>query len=135
MQIRPNAAGKNFRAAMASRRNHKIASGTRLKPRVRPASAKVWSNIPCDPAPLTTHTDDLAIPAKQRKHLLDLEPGDCRFPVGDPQEADFFFCGAKKESGLPYCKGHAMRAYQPPQPRSRKVQDKTVVRDRVPETV
>jgi GcrA cell cycle regulator len=35
--------------------------------------------------------DDTAIPLTQRKSLIDLEPHDCRWPVGDPLSDDFFF--------------------------------------------
>src|SRR5262249_21465017 len=41
----------------------------------------------------------------------------CRWPIGDPQHADFHFCGHKKIEGLPYCEAHARRAYMPPKPR------------------
>jgi GcrA cell cycle regulator len=51
------------------------------------------------------------IPHKQRKTVVTLEPDDCRWPIGDPQKADFHFCGAEKVSGLPYCESHARRAF------------------------
>ena len=52
------------------------------------------------------------------KPLLELEAGDCRWPVGTPGEKDFGFCARPKTAGLPYCEGHVRRAYQPPdQPR------------------
>lgn len=41
----------------------------------------------------------------------DLEPHHCRWPIGDPREPEFHFCGATKVTGLPYCTGHAVRAY------------------------
>ena len=56
---------------------------------------------------------------KKPKVLADLEMNDCRWPIGDPQQADFHFCGKKKVTGLPYCEYHARRAFQPPQPRRR----------------
>ena len=40
--------------------------------------------------------------AAKPKTLLDLEAGDCRWPIGDPQQPDFHFCGKKKIPGLPY---------------------------------
>jgi GcrA cell cycle regulator len=45
--------------------------------------------------------------------LMALEKGDCRFPIGDPQDADFHFCGAPQIEGLPYCAGHCRIAYLP----------------------
>lgn len=36
----------------------------------------------------------------------------CRYPYGDPQEADFTFCGRTCASG-PYCADHTRLCYQP----------------------
>jgi GcrA cell cycle regulator len=43
----------------------------------------------------------------------------CRWPIGDPQSAAFHFCGGKAVPGLPYCQGHALRAYNAPVARTR----------------
>ena len=39
----------------------------------------------------------------------------CRWPIGDPGEPDFHFCGRKKFGSLPYCEHHVRMAYQPVQ--------------------
>jgi GcrA cell cycle regulator len=57
---------------------------------------------------------DTLIPFEQRKTLLTLGPRDCRWPVGDPQAEDFFYCGAEKFSGGSYCAAHRQRALRPP---------------------
>ncbi len=44
--------------------------------------------------------------------MLDLKERMCRWPVGDPKDADFKFCGCEGVAGLPYCPGHARLAYQ-----------------------
>ena len=36
----------------------------------------------------------------------------CSWPVGDPKEPDFHFCGAGIEPGRPYCAHHCAQAYQ-----------------------
>jgi len=56
------------------------------------------------------------VPQRQRRTVETLEANDCRWPIGDPQHADFHFCGAKKLTGLPYCECHARRAYNTAQP-------------------
>jgi GcrA cell cycle regulator len=66
---------------------------------VRPATV----NLVALPPP---SIDDAAIPAEQRKSTLDLGPHDCRWPVGDPQEPGFFFCGAVQRDGSSYCAAH-----------------------------
>lgn len=44
----------------------------------------------------------------------ELERTNCHWPIGDPREPDFFFCGAiKADDGLPYCPHHAAIAYVP----------------------
>jgi len=44
--------------------------------------------------------------------LVDLRERMCRWPLGDPKEADFIFCGHDNIAGLPYCPEHARLAYQ-----------------------
>lgn len=63
--------------------------------------------------------DDLAIPIEQRKTLLELNENTCRWPVGDPQASDFFFCGAAPKAGSPYCSCHHRIAYHAPVVRQR----------------
>jgi GcrA cell cycle regulator len=48
-----------------------------------------------------------------QKTLLALEQDECRWPIGDPKEADFHFCGAHKVAGRPYCQAHWQMAFQP----------------------
>lgn len=49
------------------------------------------------------------VPGKVR--LEDLESWSCRWPVGDPGEADFGFCGERRDADLPYCCAHRKLAY------------------------
>ena len=53
------------------------------------------------------------IPIGQRRTLLELNEDTCRWPIGDPASAEFFFCGGKPLTGLPYCSYHSRVAYQP----------------------
>jgi GcrA cell cycle regulator len=45
--------------------------------------------------------------------LLDLTQTTCRWPIGEPGEADFAFCGAAPFKRYPYCVGHCLIAYRP----------------------
>ena len=63
--------------------------------------------------------EELVIPLVERKSIQTLTECSCRWPIGDPQHAEFHFCGKDKVMGLPYCEFHARRAFQPPQPRRR----------------
>lgn len=51
------------------------------------------------------------IPVKRIK-LADLKDRQCRFPLGDPKDKDFSFCGCRAVPGIPYCMEHAHIAYQ-----------------------
>ncbi len=62
---------------------------------------------------------DNVIPITQRRTLLQLNELTCRWPVGDPGNSDFFFCGGNTVNGLPYCAYHARVAYQPAADRRR----------------
>lgn len=53
------------------------------------------------------------IPIGQRCTLLELNDSKCKWPIGDPGHADFFFCGGNTVAGLPYCAYHCRIAYQP----------------------
>jgi len=64
-------------------------------------------------------TYDNVVPMSQRLSLLELNEATCHWPVGDPSSPDFFFCGGKALSGLPYCAQHSRVAYQPAADRRR----------------
>jgi GcrA cell cycle regulator len=59
------------------------------------------------------------IPIGQRCSLLELDNEKCHWPIGDPGQPDFFFCGGKTGAGIPYCGYHARIAYQPATDRRR----------------
>lgn len=41
-----------------------------------------------------------------------LEANMCRWPIGDPDQAGFSFCGRSVEGSRPYCHGHSRVAYK-----------------------
>jgi GcrA cell cycle regulator len=79
--------------------------------------------------PFTPAVEELVIPLAERKYIQTLSECSCRWPIGDPQLADFHFCGKTKVAGLPYCEFHARRAFQPPQVKRR---DRDYTETRVP---
>ena len=52
-------------------------------------------------------------PKTKPKTVDTLERYDCRWPIGDPRQADFHFCGAPQLAGRPYCELHWRMAFQP----------------------
>lgn len=72
-----------------------------------------------DAEPFVQAVEEIEIPLAERKTIQTLVDCSCRWSIGDPQLADFHFCGKTKVAGLPYCEFHARRAFQPPQARRR----------------
>jgi GcrA cell cycle regulator len=62
---------------------------------------------------------DNVVPMSQRLSLLELNEATCHWPVGDPSSPEFFFCGGKALTSLPYCAHHSRIAYQPASDRRR----------------
>jgi len=46
--------------------------------------------------------------------LTDLDNHTCRWPMGDPRDDNFCFCGKKVRTGQTYCEEHAAIAYVKP---------------------
>jgi len=44
---------------------------------------------------------------------LTLNSRTCKWPIGDPTDRDFHYCGRRPGSGRPYCDAHELRSYQP----------------------
>ena len=72
-----------------------------------------------DAEPYVPPVEELIIPVAERKSIQTLTESSCRWPIGDPQAAEFHFCGKSKVPALPYCEFHARRAFQPAVPRRR----------------
>jgi GcrA cell cycle regulator len=119
--------GKVHRLGLSGRAKAPSSSAPRpRKPRVssqmfRPSRPMVRGNT----ALATAHSYDYEpeaelapveniIPMGQRCSLLELNDEKCHWPIGDPGQPDFFFCGGKTAASTPYCGYHGRVAYQPP---------------------
>ncbi|MGE0597495.1 MAG: GcrA family cell cycle regulator [Hyphomonadaceae bacterium] len=80
-------------------------------PRMRPASTTPHVVIP-DLEPLRGEDGRVAT-------VLTLNEQMCKYPIGDPTDPDFAFCGRASCNG-PYCSDHARLSYQPSQARKRR---------------
>tara|TARA_B110000008_G_C16810361_1_gene500503 strand:+ start:245 stop:739 length:495 start_codon:yes stop_codon:yes gene_type:complete len=47
------------------------------------------------------------------KQLEQLDDNSCKWPIGHPDEKDFYFCGRSSLKDFSYCKLHLLYAYQP----------------------
>lgn len=89
---------RKARKAQAAKRR-KLAE---RKPRAA-AKPKALEPLPMPPP----RVEDVA-----RVQLVDLERGQCHFPVGDPRKPGFGYCGCETGSkSLDYCAGHYARMY------------------------
>lgn len=101
------------------------------KPAVKPVQAPAPEPKPAvvKPAPqkhaVDNEEEDIALaksiampePEKNKKEFLsltDLDNHTCRWPVGDPKDDNFHFCGKKVRLGQTYCEEHAAIAYVKP---------------------
>ena len=75
-----------------------------------------------DAEPLLAPVEELVIPLDERASILTLKECMCKWPIGDPTEDDFHFCGREAPQGASYCEHHARVAYQPLQSRRRGAQ-------------
>ena len=98
---------------------------TTAKPRVvgntalRVETVAVAEQAP-ERAPLRVVHQEIYIPPEERASILTLTETRCRWPVGDPTNADFYFCGKTCDAGDPYCEHHAQVAFQPSSDRRRR---------------
>jgi GcrA cell cycle regulator len=99
------------RPRMASKRMAKARFAATGNPAFRALYQEADAYVPA--------VEEIVIPLNERKTIQTLVECSCRWPIGDPQAADFHFCGKNKVPGLPYCEFHARRAFQPPQARRR----------------
>jgi GcrA cell cycle regulator len=80
---------------------------TALKTAVEPEEHKAASIIPIRALP------ELEPAPEGLVTLADLKESMCHWPLGDPMEEGFHFCGRRKSFGVPYCEHHAAIAYNP----------------------
>lgn len=66
--------------------------------------------IPAGPKPSATKPTTSASKGENIR-LIDLDSHTCRWPIGDPRDEDFCFCGKKVRTGQTYCDEHSQMAY------------------------
>jgi GcrA cell cycle regulator len=103
--------GKVHRLGLAGR-----ATPTRVE-RPRLPSAPRVSVRTHIPEPPVVEEDPLMLADGHHATVLTISNTMCRWPIGDPSDNEFHFCGHKPKTGSPYCEAHARKAYQPQQMR------------------
>jgi len=63
------------------------------------------------PSPIKRVTQPKPKQEPKIRSVIDLSAHTCRWPIGDPREPGFHFCGKPAIPGKPYCSEHAAVAY------------------------
>lgn len=90
---------------------------SRAKPAAKPSTPKprvVRKTAPvvkAPPAPPPVEAKPL--PNGEFATILTIRDHMCKWPIGDPGESDFRFCGRRVKDKEPYCEAHCSVAYQP----------------------
>ena len=64
------------------------------------------------------------------KQLEELDENTCKWPIGHPDEKNFYFCGRSSLKDFSYCKLHLLYAYQP-----KGKKEETNDKDEIPEFI
>ena len=64
------------------------------------------------------------------KQLEELTDNDCKYPIGHPNEKNFYFCGRSSLKDFSYCKLHLLYSYQ-----SKNKKDEPIENEEVPEFI
>ena len=111
-------------AAAAPAKKEKEAAAPAKKESAREAAAPARKSAPVPAASgkanpmLAREADEMkkiekdVVPLGGGVSLLELTERMCKWPIGDPRDDDFTFCGRGIRVGTPYCPEHAAMAYQ-----------------------
>ena len=110
----------------------------RPKPQVLPRQASAAAPRPAggalavrsEPAHVQTHISEAEanitpqrLPNGDMVTVLTVKDSMCKWPIGDPADAAFGFCGHGTSEGSPYCAEHARVAFQPAKKRERRARE------------
>jgi GcrA cell cycle regulator len=78
------------------------------------------------PAPhveVETNIEPQRLPNGDMVTVLTVKDTMCKWPIGDPAESSFGFCGHATSENSPYCADHARVAFQPAKKRERRARE------------
>ncbi len=118
------ASSRNAVIGKASRIGIKLNGGGRASAPPPPRAAANGARRPA-PAPLPNQVRTPAwifanaeVGEMRGVRFQDIRHLACRWPIGDPANGDFAYCGLAAAAGRPYCAGHCRIAYRPPTARA-----------------
>ena len=111
--------GRGQPTAPIKRHRHAHAPAVRRPRTMSVGNLALQTNIEALAEPAYLPKRSVVVPIPKRLSILALTEHTCKWPIGDPGNDDFHFCGHDSLDGVPYCEYHAGVAYQAPDPRRR----------------
>jgi GcrA cell cycle regulator len=106
--------GKVHRLGLSARATTERAPRARsAQPRKPKAAKRATRRLPGDELYTPLAIAEIAAPEMRPCGLIELGPGRCRFPVGDPGDPGFFYCGGEAPRERPYCAFHWRLTHTP----------------------
>jgi GcrA cell cycle regulator len=100
-------------AAEAPEASKPVPATARTPPAIRDATQPRAPGLPT-PEERAARATLVEIEKMARKlDLMSLTERTCKWPIGDPTEESFHFCGLPSVAGKPYCEHHVAVAFQP----------------------
>ena len=114
-------AAKPRKARPASQPASSSSRPASAQPQTQGAAALKMDAEPANVVAIKPQIEPVAelVPISERATILTLTEWTCKWPIGDPSTADFYFCGRNSDVGVPYCAHHCKIAYQPVSDRRR----------------
>jgi GcrA cell cycle regulator len=100
-RMRMGLPGRSTKSSQPRQAKVRVPREKRIRLRHRAAIEPQFVSEPYDPIPFV-------VTVANPKTLLDLNSGDCRWPLGD---GPYMFCANEAIEGCSYCLGHARMAY------------------------
>ena len=100
---------------------HRLNLSAKIKTRTATSNKNFDSNVEANNTPLKrgrkSRFKSLIIEKdfepENPKQLEELDESSCKWPIGHPDEKNFYFCGRSSLKDFSYCKLHLLYAYQP----------------------
>jgi GcrA cell cycle regulator len=109
--------GKIHRLGLSSGRPASASARANCPPRARHSRGPTQRRLlrlAYAQAPLDEIMSSVVVVSTHPCSLIDIDPHQCRWPIGDPASTNFLFCGNDALAGFAYCVGHARMAYRAP---------------------
>lgn len=87
--------------------NHRVARPAKPKPRPKSKPRPKPAMNHAMPPPYAPHPGNIQCPCD----VIELEQHNCHWPIGDPRQPGFFFCGAVVVPDRQYCPAHLHAAH------------------------